>query len=162
MSRIAIIPARGGSVRLPNKNIIDFLGKPIISYTINAALEADVFDEVVVSTDSHDIADIARTYGAAISMRGDDLSDGTARVSDVCVDLLEKKAREGWLYANFAVLYATAPLRNADDIKYTVDLIEPDICHSAVAVCDFDLPVQQALTLNKSGQAIPAFPELVK
>src|SRR5680860_1474286 len=91
MRNLAIIPARGGSKRIPRKNIKDFLGKPIIAYSIEAALKSGIFDEVMVSTDSQEIADIAIQYGAKVPfLRSAKNSDDFAHVADVIEEVLEE------------------------------------------------------------------------
>ena len=90
MTAIAIITARGGSKRIPKKNIKDFYGKPIIAYSIEAALESSIFDEVMVSTDSEDIADVAIKYGAKVPfMRSKNTSDDFATTAEVLLEVLE-------------------------------------------------------------------------
>ncbi len=157
MRRIALIPARGGSKRLPRKNIIDFLGKPIIGWTIESAIQSGCFDRVVVSTEDDEIAKVAKDYGAEIDDRDAGLSTDDARVLDVCTEFLERESDCDVL----CVLYATAPLRTADDIKKTVDLVSAGECDFSVAVTDYDMPPHQALKDTASGIAAPMWPELV-
>src|ERR1700686_1928854 len=95
MSAVAIIPARGGSKRLPRKNIIDFLGKPIIGYTIDAALQSGCFERVVVSTEDDEIAGVAEACGASVDRRAPALATDSAGVVDVCIDFLNREAAAG-------------------------------------------------------------------
>lgn len=159
--RVAIIPARGGSKRLPRKNIIDFLGKPMIAYSIEAAKKSESFSEVVVSTEDEEIATIADSYGATVDMRADNLATDDARVSDVCVDFLTRRFILGTRYDVMCVMYATAPLRNAQDIRSMVELLEEDDgCKGVMAVTEFDLPVHQCLNVAPDAFVSPVFPEL--
>lgn len=157
MRRVALIPARGGSKRLPRKNILDFMGKPIIAWTIAAAQECGLFDDVFVSTDDPEIASVAESCGAQLDMRGSDLSNDSARVTDVCLDFLERRGNHDIL----CCLYATAPLRNASDIAATVNLVQPGVCDFSIAATTYDLPPHQALKLGKDNFVTPKWPELV-
>lgn len=104
MKSIAIIPARGGSVRIPNKNIRRFHGKPIIAYSIKAAKDSGLFDTIVVSTDSKEIADVAIQYGAEVMMRSSD--DGARGTQEIAKEVLDAIDWEG----SACVIYATAPM----------------------------------------------------
>ena len=112
---IAVIPARGGSKRIPHKNIIDFYGKPLIAWTIEAALQSKCFDEVVVSTDDEKIAKVAKIYGASVPFLREEYADDYAPVSLVTAKALEKLAPQK--YDIVVQLMANCPLRNAKDIK---------------------------------------------
>ena len=159
MSRIAIIPARGGSKRLPRKNIIEFRGKPIIAYSIEAGLETDLFEKVVVSTDDEQIAEISKKYGAEVSYRPANLADDRSSVVDVCVHQLSKEKDDGREYDLFACLYATAPLRTADDIVQTVQIVETGEADFAMAVTEYHFPAYQALLLSDDHYLRPVWPE---
>ena len=158
---ICIIPARGGSKRLPRKNVIDFLGKPIIAYTIEAALQASVFERIVVSTEDVEIAEVALRFGAQVSKRPVSLATDASTVVEVCLDLLEREKMYGRIYDILCCLYATAPLRNAEDIVKTLKLIEPGVCNFAMAVTEFGHYPHQALKLTQSGFLKPMWPEYV-
>ena len=158
---ICIIPARGGSVRLPHKNIVDFLGKPIIAYTIEAALQTSIFDRVVVSTEDKKIAKVARCFGAQVSERSPSLATDASTVVEVCLDLLERERKNDRIYDVICCLYPTAPLRKAEDIAATLKLIEPGKCDFAVAVTKFGHYPHQALRLDESGFLKPMWPEYV-
>lgn len=114
MKKIAIIPARSGSKGLKDKNIIDLCGKPLIAYSIEAALQTGAFDRVIVSTDSEHYADIAREYGAEVMMRGEKLSDDKATTFMVLEDILKNRLTESIDY--FVLLQPTSPLRNSKHI----------------------------------------------
>jgi len=159
--RLALIPARGGSKRLPRKNIIDFGGRPILAYTVESALETGLFDRVCVSTEDPEIADAARAAGAEILSRPDTLATDAARVVDVCLQGLDLEAEAGRTYDVLACLYATAPLRGAADIAAVTRLVQPGVCDFAMAVTDYDQSPHQALKLGENGQLDPMWPELV-
>lgn len=122
MKKIAIIPARSGSKGLKDKNIIDLCGKPLIAYSIEAALQTGAFDRVIVSTDSEHYADIAREYGAEVMMRGEKLSDDKATTFMVLEDILKNRLTESIDY--FVLLQPTSPLRNSKHIKEAIAKFE--------------------------------------
>jgi pseudaminic acid cytidylyltransferase len=161
LRHIAVIPARGGSKRLPRKNIIDFFGMPIIAYTIAAAHEAAVFDRVIVSTEDATIADIAKKCQAEVDTRSPALASDEATIDATCVELLARLEQAGERYDTLSVLYATAPLRNADDIRATLALLTSDRCDFAMGVSEFRQSVHQALIEDGDGTLVPKFPDLV-
>lgn len=124
MKRLAIIPARAGSKRLKDKNITDLCGRPLIAYTIEAAIDSELFDKVVVSTDSELYADISKSYGADILMRGESLSNDTATSFMVIKDALSKCDDS---YDYFVLLQPTSPLRSSTHIKEAVQRFEENI-----------------------------------
>ena len=121
---IAIIPARGGSKRLPKKNIRDFLGKPIIAYSIEAAISSGLFDKVLVSTDSEEIAMIAREYGAITPfLRPSEISDDHAGTAPVIEHALQWLKNQGEKFNYACCIYATAPLIQPQYIKQGYEII---------------------------------------
>lgn len=155
---LAIIPARGGSKRVPRKNVLPFNGKPMIAWTIEAALASGRFTKIIVSTDDDEIAAVANRYWIGVDKRPAHLATDEARVVDVCVDILHKFSAE-W----FACLYATAPMRNAQDIQATTALLGDD-CAFALAVADFAMSPHQALRMDlidNNGLA-PMWPDLIE
>lgn len=137
MASIAIITARGGSKRIPKKNIKEFCGKPIIAYSIEAALASGVFDEVMVSTDSEEIADIARQYNAKVPFyRSNATSNDYAVTSDVIEEVLSEYRNRGQCFDAFACVYPTAPfvtgtvLSNAFALLEDVDAVIPVVKYS--------------------------------
>lgn len=115
---IAIIPARGGSRRVPRKNIREMLGEPLINYTIRSALQSDVFDRVLVSTDSREISDTAEVAGAEVPfLRKADLADDITPVSAATVDMLKRLDPNGELYTHVCQLMPNCPLRDAADLR---------------------------------------------
>ena len=162
MSAVAIIPARGGSKRLPRKNVIDFFGRPIIAYTIDAAIESGCFESVVVSTEDDEIAAVACRFGAAVDRRAPVLATDTATVVDVCLDFLDREAAAGREWTLMACLYATAPLRNAKDIRDTMALLQSGHCGFAMAVTAYDVPPHQALQFGANAVLTPMWPNLIQ
>jgi len=162
MHGVCVIPARGGSKRLPRKNVADFLGRPILAYTVDAALESGVFGRVVVSTEDDEIAEVARRAGAETHARRTDLAADTAGLVDVCIAFLKEEEDAGRAWELFGCLLATAPMRTADDVRRTHALIAPGLCDFAMAVTTYPLPPLQALRANESGFLRPMFPDLVK
>lgn len=125
MKRIAIIPARSGSKCLKDKNIIDLCGKPLIAYSIEAALETGLFDHVIVSTDSEHYAEIAQHYGAEVMMRGEALSNDKATTFMVLEDILKNRLQESIDY--FVLLQPTSPLRTSKHITEAIEKFEAKI-----------------------------------
>jgi N-acylneuraminate cytidylyltransferase len=116
-NRIAIIPARGGSKRLPGKNILDFYGKPMIAWTIEAAINTNLFDKVLVSTDSNEIADISKVFGADVPFLRNNNTDDFSTVSDATITALNQlKDFDGSSYKTVVQLMANCPLRTVENI----------------------------------------------
>jgi CMP-N-acetylneuraminic acid synthetase len=148
---VAIIPARGGSKRLPRKNIVDFLGRPIIAYTIDAARDSGCFERIVVSTEDDEIVAIAERAGAMVDRRAPELATDGVGLVDVCLDFLDREAGVGRNWDVMACLYATAPLRNAKDIRATMALLEPGRCAFSMAVTSYERYPHQALKFCPGG-----------
>ncbi|MGE6181361.1 cytidylyltransferase domain-containing protein [Aeromonas media] len=141
--KIAIIPARGGSKRLPNKNILPLDGKPLIVWTIEAALDSQLFDMVLVSTDSQDIADISISAGAMVPfLRPVELASDTATTNDVVSHMVKWVEAEHDVVELVALLQPTSPLRDADNIKDAMKLYEEKKASSVISVCELDHPIQ--------------------
>lgn len=156
---IAIIPARGGSKRIPRKNIKDFCGKPMLAYPIQAALQSGVVDKVVVSTDDHEIADIARQYGAEVPfMRAPQLADDYTGTTAVIRDALHQLQQMAWNIENCACLYATAPLLNANLIKTLFDQLIATNADYVFTAARFSFPIQRALVKMDTGGVAPFDP----
>ena len=125
MSSVAIITARGGSKRIPHKNIKPFLGKPIIAYSIEAALGSGCFEEVMVSTDDVRIAEIAREYGATVPfMRSAENSDDFSTTRDVVKEVLKQYAEEGKRFDYACCIYPTAPFLTSKRLQESMKLLE--------------------------------------
>ena len=124
MSCIAIITARGGSKRIPRKNIRPFCGKPILAYSIEAALQSGLFEEVMVSTDDEEIAAIARQYGAAVPfLRSEATSNDFATTADVLTEVLDRYEALGPRFDTLACLYPTAPFVTAEKLRNALDTL---------------------------------------
>ena len=150
---IAIIPARSGSKRIPGKNVKSFAGKPIISYSIKEALSTMLFDKVLVSTDSNNIAKIANYYGAETPfLRPSDLSDDYAGVSDVIVHSIEWLELNKYEIQNVCCIYATAPFIDKNDIKNGFNKLINEKWSYVLSVGEFESPVQKAIVQNKAGK----------
>jgi pseudaminic acid cytidylyltransferase len=160
--RLAIIPARAGSKRLPRKNLLPLRGRPMLAYTVEAALTSRCFDHVLVSTEDDEIAAVAQSAGAEISKRSTELATDTAGVTDVCLDVLAREEQAGRKYDVFACLYATAPLRRAQDIAAVLVLLDTAGTNFAMAVVSYSLPPHQALRVAEDGTLFPMWPELIE
>ncbi len=159
---IAIIPARGGSKRIPRKNIKDFCGQPMLAYPIRAALESGVVDKVVVSTDDHEIADIARQHGAEVPfMRSTNLADDYTGTSAVIRDAIQRLQAMGWPLADCACLYATTPLLSADIIQQLYQQLQQAAADYVFTSARFSFPIQRALLMTDSGGVTPFDPESI-
>ena len=157
MSNVAIIPARGGSKRIPRKNLLPFDGVPMIVRSIRTAVDSGLFDLVVVSTDDAEIAEVARAHGAQVPfMRPAALADDFTGTAAVIVHALEQMPS-----FDFACcIYATAPLLQVRYLREGLELLERHADKSfAFSVCDFGFPVQRALTLDEQGALRALYPE---
>ncbi len=145
MSCAAIITARGGSKRIPQKNIRDFCGKPILAYSIEAAKTSDVFDEVMVSTDSEEIALIAKEYGAKVPfLRSEGTSNDFATTADVIQEVLLQYRAAGTEYDAFCCLYPTAPFITAEKLRRAAQMLAQPEVDSVIPVVQFSFPPQRA------------------
>lgn len=162
MSNLAIIPMRKGSKGLPDKNIRDFFGKPIFAYTLEHAKKSGLFDEIIISTDSQEIADLCREYGGNVPfMRPPEYATDTAQLVGVVKHVLETYEGEGRFFDRFCLLWATAPMRTSEDIKQAYAMLDDDT-DAVVGVTDYDLPVFCALHADESSRLSPLFPEYQK
>jgi pseudaminic acid cytidylyltransferase len=149
---IAIIPARGGSKRIPGKNIKPFAGKPIIYYPITTAVASGLFDSVVVSTDDHEIADIATSFGAEVPFfRSAELSGDYIATAPVIVDALLHLKNKGIDPKNFCCIYPTAAFIKTTYLDAGYRLVKQDQVHAAIAVTSYPSPIFRALRLNSEG-----------
>lgn len=146
---LAIITARGGSKRIPKKNIRDFCGRPIISYSIKAALESGIFDEVMVSTDDDEIADISRAYGAQIPfLRSKKTSGDYATTSDVINEVLSKYRDKRIQFEYGCCIYPTAPFISGNLLKMSFEKFRTSNTDVLIPVVKFSYPPQRALVEN--------------
>ncbi len=149
MSKLCIITARGGSKRIPKKNIKEFLGKPIIAYSIEAALSSGEFDEVMVSTDSEEIAEVAKKYGAKVPfLRSNENANDFASTRDVCKEVLDAYKAEGKEFELFACVYPTAPFLTGAKLKAAVEKLEASDAFSLVPVVQFSFPPQRGVVIK--------------
>jgi N-acylneuraminate cytidylyltransferase/CMP-N,N'-diacetyllegionaminic acid synthase len=136
---LAIIPARGGSKGIKNKNIVELKGKPLISYTIEEAKKCGIFDKIIVSTDSPEIAKISEKYGAEVPfLRPKKLAIDTASTVDVILHALDYFKAESEHYDYFVLLQPTSPLRKAEDILNAINLLFEKDADSIVSVCEVE------------------------
>lgn len=150
-SIIAIIPARSGSKGLPDKNIRPLCGKPLIAYTIEAAIRSGIFSDIVVSTDSEIYAEIALKYGAQVPfLRPADLARDDSSTSDAVRYTLQKYQEMGRKFSTFGLLQPTSPLRTVDDILGAWRLFQAKKAGAVVSVCETDHPVAWMNTLDET------------
>lgn len=143
--RIAIITARGGSKRIPKKNIKDFYGKPILYYSIEAALNAQIFDEIMVSTDSEEIAEIAKRAGAKVPfLRSEKNSNDFATTADVIMEVLDNYKKIGKEFDTICCIYPTAPFVTAKKLQKAMELLEERKAKKVLPVVAFSYPPQRA------------------
>lgn len=149
LKKIAIITARGGSKRIPRKNIKDFFGKPIIAYSILAALQSKLFDEVMVSTDDEEIKNIAIEYGATVPfMRSEKNSDDHSGTAEVLLEVLETYAQSGKTFDYACCIYPTAPLLKVKTLQKAFELLKSKNLDSVFPVLRFGFPIQRALKMD--------------
>lgn len=157
--RVAIIPARGGSKRIPRKNIKDFCGQPMLAYPIKAALSSGVVDKVVVSTDDAEIAAVARDYGAETPfVRKAELADDFTGTTDVIRDAIAELQQLGWPLSTCACIYATTPLLNSERIAAAYQLLLSSKADYVFSAARFSFPIQRALLRTPEGGVTPFDP----
>ncbi|CCK75580.1 NeuA protein/acylneuraminate cytidylyltransferase [Oleispira antarctica RB-8] len=149
MNNICIIPARGGSKRIPGKNIKDFLGKPIIAYSILAAKESGLFSEIMVSTDCDDIANISREYGATVPfMRSDKNSDDFATTADVLREVLLEYMAKGSEFKHACCLYPAAPLVTSEKLIESYEVLNIKKFDSLFPVIEYSSSIYRSFKLD--------------
>lgn len=163
MSALAIITARGGSKRIPRKNIKDFCGKPIIAYSILAALESEVFDEVMVSTDDPVIRDVSLSYGASVPfLRSSENSNDYATTADVVFEVLDMLASRDIVYETACCIYPTAPFITPAKIRDAKTMLdEMQDVQTVFAATAFSYPPQRGL-VEKNGMSEWWLPQYAK
>ncbi|EME5357382.1 pseudaminic acid cytidylyltransferase [Pseudomonas aeruginosa] len=158
--RLAIIPARGGSKRIPRKNIKDFCGKPMIAWSIEAALKSGCFDKIVVSTDDIEIADIAREYGADVPfLRPKSLADDHTGTLPVIRQAIEACQERGIPARQVCCIYATAPFIRPEDLSEGLSLLDRSGAAYAFSVTTFAFPILRAIRLREDGRVGMFWPE---
>ena len=161
MKNVAIIPARGGSKRIPRKNVKDFLGKPIIAYSIETALKSELFDEVMVSTDDKEIAGIAKKYGANIPfMRSKENADDYATTVDVLLEVLADYNKQNKAFNYGCCIYPTAPLLTQKELIKGYELLKEQSFDTVFPVVKFGNPILRSLKLEE-GKVTMNWPEYI-
>ncbi len=149
---IAVIPARGGSKRIPRKNVEDFLGKPVVAYPIATALESKLFAEVMVSTDDEEIAEIAKRYHASVPfMRSAATSDDHATTADVLLEVFQEYEKIDKTFDYCCCIYPVTPLLRASTFKESFELLERSGADALMPVIRYSHPIQRALQVDDNG-----------
>ncbi len=159
MKSVAIITARGGSKRISRKNIRPFLGKPILEYSIEAALQTELFEEVMVSTDDAEIAEIAQQAGAKVPFfRSAETANDFATTADVIAEVLAAYAQIGKTFEVVSCIYPTAPFVTADTLSAAMQLLEQNQADCVIPVVKFSFPPQRGVIID-NGKIAPKWPE---
>jgi len=146
---LAIIPARGGSKRIPRKNIKNFLGKPIVAYSIQAAKNCNIFDEIMVSTDDNEIAKVAEQYGATIPfIRSKKNSDHKSTIRNVVEEVVREYSKNGLVFEYICCILPTAPLIKVENIRRGYYLLKNGGYESIRPVISYSYPVQKGARLH--------------
>lgn len=162
MKKLCIIPARGGSKRIPRKNIKSFMGKPIIAYSIEAALTSGLFDEVMVSTDDEEMARVAQQYGAGVPfMRSSETANDYATTVDVLTEVIHTYEQRGCSFDTICCLYATAPFVTAGRLREASARLS-DTVDACFTMVEYSYPIQRSLRINREGLVEMAYPEHLK
>lgn len=158
--RVAVIPARGGSKRIPRKNIREFSGKPMIAYSINCALQSGLFERVIVSTDDEEIAVVAKKFGAEVPfVRPPSLSDDYTGTTEVIAHAIEFLQNQGETLSAVCCIYATAPFVQAEDIRQGWEALDSGDWDYAFTVTDFAAPIFRSFKQTAEGGLEMFFPE---
>ncbi|MDF1883745.1 pseudaminic acid cytidylyltransferase [Sulfurimonas sp. SAG-AH-194-C21] len=159
-SKVCIIPARGGSKRIPHKNVKEFFKKPLIAYSIEVAKKSGLFDTIIVSTDDYNIAKIAKEYGASVPfMRPKELSDDFTGTGPVIEHTLEFLQKSGVTVEYVCTLYATAPLLQEEYLIKGLKLLQESDAHMAFAATSMPFPIQRTFKLTQDGRCQMFWPE---
>lgn len=162
MKNLCIIPARGGSKRIPRKNIKYFLGKPIIAYSIEAAVNSNLFDEVMVSTDDKEIAEIALKFGATIPfLRSEKNADDFATTVEVLIEVLSKYAELNQSFENVCCIYPCAPLVTTEKINEAYSLMNSENLQAVLPIVKYSFPIQRSF-VTKNKKVFYKYPEYEK
>ncbi len=158
---LCIIPARGGSKRIPHKNIRNFLGKPIIAYSIEAVKSSGIADEIMVSTDDEEIAKVAQLYGAKVPfMRDSETSNDYSGVADVLVEVVNKYLNMGKEFSYTLCVFATAPLISSENLKNAYKILQNSINGESISTVEsYSYPPQRGLFINNDGLMEMVHPE---
>ena len=151
--KLAVIPARGGSKRIPRKNIKPFCGKPMIAWSIEAALQSACFDQVVVSTDDAEIAEVARQHGALVPfIRPANLADDHTDTIPVIQHAIQWSQTQGLAPSQVCCLYATAPFVSVDDLRRGLAVLTETASDYAFSVTSYAFPIQRAIRITETGR----------
>lgn len=162
MKNLCIIPARGGSKRIPRKNIKSFFGKPIMAYSIEAALSSGLFDEVMVSTDDKEFAEVAKKNGASVPfLRSEATANDYATTVDVLLEVLEMYKQRGKEFDTVCCLYSTAPFVTPGRLREAYDKLSYQI-DGCFTIVEYSYPIQRSLRINESGFVEMKYPEYLK
>ncbi len=160
MANLCVIPARGGSKRIPRKNIKDFLGKPIIAYSIEVALQSGLFDEVMVSTDDEEIAEVALRFGGAVPfLRSTENSDDFSGTGDVVEEVLKKYLERGETFKFACCIYATAPFVSEARLSEGYDLLIGNEFDAVFPLAKYSSPIWRSYNIDHNKAVIMNFPE---
>jgi pseudaminic acid cytidylyltransferase len=158
--RIAVIPARGGSKRIPRKNIRDFCGKPMIAWSIEVAKTSGLFEHIIVSTDDTEIADLAKEWGAETPfLRPAELSGDYAGTTEVITHAVKWALDQGWPVSQVCCIYATAPFVQTDDLNKGLKLLDSGSWKYTFSATDFAAPIFRAFKQTAGGSVEMFFPE---
>ena len=150
MNAVAIITARGGSKRIPRKNVKEFLGKPILLYSIEAALNSGIFEEVMVSTEDEEIARLAREAGASVPfMRGEENANDFATTTDVLLEVLDAYEKQGRHFEFGCCIYPTAPFVTAQKLNDSMTKLEQSDADTLIPVVPFSFPPQRGMVIRE-------------
>lgn len=159
MRKIAIITARGGSKRIPRKNIREFCGKPILAYSVEAAVASGVFEHVMVSTEDEEIADMAKKYGAEVPFfRSEETAGDYTSTSDVLLEVLEEYEKRGEQFDIGCCIYPTAPFVTGEKLRGAVEKLAESDADSLIPVVSFSYPPQRAFVMEE-GRLVFRYPE---
>jgi len=157
---IAVIPARGGSKRIPRKNIKEFCGKPMIAYAIMAAKESGLFDHIVVSTDDEEIAQVAKKWGAETPfVRPDELANDYTPTVPVIAHAIETCQNLNWVFDNVCCIYPNVPFIQINDLRSALACLNDSEADYCFPVTEFPSAIQRALKLLNTGKMQPFYPE---
>ena len=148
--KLCVIPARGGSKRIPRKNIKEFCGKPMIAWSIKAAIKSECFDRIIVSTDDEEIASVAKQYGAEVPfMRPVQLADDYTGTTEVIAHAIEWQNSHGEVADKVCCLYATAPFVQASNLQNGLKILESSGAEYAFSVTSYAFPIQRAIRITE-------------
>ncbi len=157
---IAVIPARGGSKRIPRKNIRDFCGKPMIAWSIETARQSGLFEHIIVSTDDDEIASVARAYGAEVPFkRPAELADDHAGTTEVIAHATRWLMDQGWVLETVCCLYATAPFVRIEDLRHGLELLQAGTWAFSFTATDYAAPIFRSFRIHPQGGVEMLFPE---